>query len=88
MTSTERLIRIRLAHAEARPTPQNPAWMNTHRDLGFVMTELSRAEMLLSRAIRMLDDWNAKYDEHQPSWLPPAGYVTLAEDYEEFRNGE
>ena len=50
------------------------------------MGELNKAEMLLSRAIRLLDDWNEKYDEHQPQWLPPAGYVTLAENYEELRN--
>lgn len=87
MTKTERLIQIRLARQEATPTAENPAWMNAHNDLGFVLGELNQAEMLLSRAMRILEDWNAKYGEHRPNWLPPAGFVKLAEDYEEFRNG-
>ena len=87
MTRTERLIQIRLAYQEAKPNvAENPAWANTHRDLRIVLGELNEAEMLLSRAMRLLDDWNAQYGEHQPKWLPPAGYVKLAEDYEEFRN--
>lgn len=47
--------------------------------------DFRQADQLLSRAMRLLIEWNIRYSEHQPSWLPPASFVTLAEDYEEFK---
>ncbi len=32
-----RLDQIRRAHKSARPKPENPAWLNTHGDLGFAL---------------------------------------------------
>ncbi len=32
-----RLDQIRRSHKSARPTHENPAWMNTHGDLGFAL---------------------------------------------------
>jgi hypothetical protein len=32
-----RLDQIRRAHKSARPTHENPAWLNTHGDLGFAL---------------------------------------------------
>jgi hypothetical protein len=38
-----RLLQIRRAHASARPTDRNPAWLNAHRDLGYVLRLLEEA---------------------------------------------
>lgn len=35
--SDSRLLQIIRAHASARPTERNPAWLNTHNDLGYVL---------------------------------------------------
>lgn len=38
------------------------------------------AKALLERAARLLGEWERKYGEHQPDWLPPAGLVRWRED--------
>lgn len=38
------------------------------------------AKVLLERAARLLGEWQRKYGEHQPDWLPPAGEVRWLED--------
>jgi hypothetical protein len=52
--------------------------------LGNLVTDLrARAaedETLLRRCLAQLGRWQGKYGEHNPSWLPPAGDVKLAED--------
>lgn len=35
--SDSRLLQITRAHKSARPTDRNPAWLNTHNDLGYVL---------------------------------------------------
>ncbi|KNA31025.1 hypothetical protein ADU20_27265 [Burkholderia pseudomallei] len=37
-----RVLQIRRAHASARPKAENPAWRNTHIDLGYVLRVLER----------------------------------------------
>lgn len=39
-------------------------------------------EVLLRRSLVQLGQWQQKYGEHNPEWLPPAGDVRLAEDIE------
>lgn len=46
-------------------------------------TESEQRRRLLNRAIIILMQWNDKYMKEQPSWLPPAHYVTLMEDYDD-----
>lgn len=38
--------------------------------------------ILLVRGAARLREWHAKYGEHQPPWLPPAGDVRWLEDVE------
>jgi hypothetical protein len=38
------------------------------------------AKALIERAARLLGEWQRKYGEHQPDWLPPAGEVRWLED--------
>lgn len=38
---------------------------------------------LLRRGLVQLDQWQKKYGEHQPQWLPPAGDVRWAQDVAE-----
>ncbi|WP_157131223.1 hypothetical protein [Burkholderia pseudomallei] len=38
----ERVLQISRAHASARPKAENPAWRNTHHDLGYVLRVLER----------------------------------------------
>jgi hypothetical protein len=58
----ERLNQIRAAHKSARPTHENPAWMNTHADCAFLLgfidslwgaytTEVSKLDRSRSGAI-------------------------------------
>lgn len=37
---------------------------------------------LLRRARKQLNEWQIKYGENNPSWLPPGGEVKLLEDIE------
>jgi hypothetical protein len=37
-----RLDQIRRAHNSARPTSENPAWMNTHTDCAFLLSFIDR----------------------------------------------
>lgn len=43
-----------------------------------------RAVRLLHMAMAQLRRWGDAYGTHTPPWLPPAGYVRLAEDVDEF----
>jgi hypothetical protein len=38
------------------------------------------AKALIERAAAQLSAWHAKYGEHNPQWLPPAGDVRWLED--------
>ena len=40
----DRLEQIRRSHASAKPTRENPAWMHTHDDLGYVLGRLAKLE--------------------------------------------
>ena len=42
-----------------------------------------RAVRLLHLAMAQLRRWGDAYGAHEPPWLPPAGYVRLAEDVDE-----
>lgn len=44
MLSDSRLLQIRRAHASAKPTSRNPAWLHTHNDLGYVLRLLEIVE--------------------------------------------
>lgn len=46
-----------------------------------------RAVRLLHLAMAQLRRWNDAYGAHAVTWLPPAGYVRLAEDVDEFTAG-
>jgi hypothetical protein len=35
-------VQIVRAHSSARPTRENPAWMNTHHDLAYVIDLIER----------------------------------------------
>ncbi len=52
-----RLYQIYASHLGARPTPENPAWQHTHRDLGFALEQLAfaggMADDLFAAAARM-----------------------------------
>lgn len=48
---------------------------------------MADAIKLLRRALGQLDQWQKKYGERDPDWLPPAGDVQLMEDAAEFLNG-
>lgn len=41
---------------------------------------------LLRRSLAQLGEWQRKYGEHSPQWLPPAGDVRLAEDIDAMLN--
>jgi hypothetical protein len=41
----EKLDQIRKAHASAMPTDRNPAWLYTHRDLGFILQLMNKGEI-------------------------------------------
>ena len=41
---------IRRSHANARPKQANPAWCNTHHDLGFVLARNELLERVLEAA--------------------------------------
>jgi hypothetical protein len=44
---TDRIWQIERAHASAKPAAENPAWQNTHHDLGVVLAEYRKVEMAL-----------------------------------------
>lgn len=44
MTDETRIEQIRRAHASAKPIAVNPAWQNTHRDLGAALAEITRMQ--------------------------------------------
>lgn len=37
MTDSERIEQIRRAHANAKPTTESPAWLNSHCDVAFLL---------------------------------------------------
>lgn len=41
---SDRIKQIRLAHKYAKPKHDNPAWMNTHHDLGIALDALEQAQ--------------------------------------------
>jgi len=43
----ERIEQIRRAHASAKPTHHNPAWMNAHGDLGFALSYIAELRSAL-----------------------------------------
>ena len=50
---------IKRAHKSAQPKRENPAWCNTHRDLGVVLDELERLEALIDDPF----DYTGRYPE-------------------------
>ena len=40
---------IRRAHRSAKPTPQNPAWYNAHRDITYLLAKVNRQEKEVER---------------------------------------
>jgi hypothetical protein len=46
-----RLNQIRRAHGGARPTHENPAWMNCHGDCGFLLSFIDKLWKEYTRAI-------------------------------------
>lgn len=47
---------IKAAHANARPTESNPAWMNTHRDEGVVLSALAASQQANAALVALLKD--------------------------------
>ena len=47
---------IRRAHKSARPKQSNPAWCNTHRDLGVVLVEIGQARDALKHIHWLMGD--------------------------------
>lgn len=52
-----------------------------------VMADASDSRTLVIRAMTRLREWHAKYGEHQPQWLPPAGDVRWLEDAQAYLDG-
>lgn len=50
-----RLEQIRRAHKSARPTHENPAWLNTHGDLGFALGFIDDLWRTYTNEMRKLD---------------------------------
>jgi hypothetical protein len=50
-----RLDQIRRAHRNARPTQENPAWMNCHHDCGFLLSFIDKLWAEYTRASNALD---------------------------------
>lgn len=44
-----RVLQIRRAHASAKPTERNPAWMNSHRDMAVLFQRIDELEAELRR---------------------------------------
>lgn len=79
---TDRIEQIRRAYKNAQPKPENPAWCNTHRDLGVVLDALEQKqadidnmahkiggyEVALEQAQSQIGDLQAKlnYHVHEP----------------------
>ena len=51
-----RLEQIRRAQLWARPTPENPAWMNSHHDCAFLLAFIDKLWAEYSRAMRRADE--------------------------------
>ena len=51
--AVDRIEQIRRAHAHARPTHLNPAWQNSHADLGFALQYIDtlRAQLEAAEAL-------------------------------------
>jgi hypothetical protein len=49
------------------------------------MSELETCKQLLIRSMNLLNKWNLAYGVQKCKWLPPAGYVELGNDFDEFK---
>ena len=65
----DKIQQIRRAHANARPKSSNPAWCNTHRDLGVVLdhveslsAEVSGLRNVADLAGEFVDEWLGEGD--------------------------
>lgn len=56
-------------------------------EIAELRSDRDRAVRLLHLAMAQLRRWNDAYGAHAVTWLPPAGYVRLAEDVDEFTAG-
>ena len=61
-----RIEQLTLAHKSARPKPSNPAWVNTHRDLGVALKEIERLSSENRRLRTLLFGWNENVEELTP----------------------
>ena len=68
----DKIEQIRRAHASAKPKPSNPAWCNTHRDLGVILFKLGRRtkalEGLLKHYVQLVEcgdcgNWDAETED-------------------------
>ncbi len=67
MSRLDRITQIERAHQSARPKRSNPAWVNTHRDLGVTLKEIERLTTEGAK-LRLLittfaDDWRYSSDD-------------------------
>jgi len=59
---------IRAAHKAALPKPQdNPAWANTHHDLGVVLDALEARDKTIAELVSSLSDMKALIDRSHDS---------------------
>ena len=56
MSAQGRLLQVERAHASAKPTDANPAWLNAHRDLGFALEQIGRMQRKLDAYEKALDE--------------------------------
>jgi hypothetical protein len=63
-----RLEEIRRAYKSARPTQENPAWMNSHGDLGFAIGFIDSLWNAYTTEISKLDRLQAGTGTHE-QWL-------------------
>ena len=63
--AVDRIEQIRRAHAHAKPNPVNPAWQNSHADLGFALQHIDtlRAQLEAAEA-----EWREKFEARTIDW--------------------
>ena len=66
-----RIEQLSLAHKSARPKHSNPAWINTHRDLGIAREEIKRLSTEYSavcEAAKRVIGSSTPLDDPDPNW--------------------
>lgn len=93
----ERAAAARQAEIEAARPRLEPAQFNLSQERakarqsgyieGISASTSRNLVALLKRCVAMAGEWERKYGEHDPDWLPPAGHIRLMEDIAEALEG-